>query len=67
MGNKCKNCEYQFNNLYPYRCPMCNCKTDQEAPYSHKEYEEAKKCGFDLDDWNDYVDFFGLGEREEYK
>jgi hypothetical protein len=36
-----------------------------EKPYSQKEYEEAKQQGLDLDDWNDYVAYFGLGEKEE--
>lgn len=36
-------------------------------PYSDEEYEEAKQQGLDLDDWNDYVKFFGLGEYPEYE
>ena len=39
--------------------------SNQEPPYSEKDYEEAKQQGYDLDDWNDYVDFYGLGERWE--
>ncbi|WP_274598806.1 hypothetical protein AWH56_26965 [Anaerobacillus isosaccharinicus] len=35
--------------------------------YSDKEYEEAKQQGLDLDDWDDYVKYFGLGENEEYE
>ena len=38
-----------------------------DKPYSDKDYEDAKKQGLDLDDWNDYVRFYGLGEREEYE
>jgi hypothetical protein len=38
-----------------------------EKPYSDKEYEDAKEQGLDLDDWNDYVEYFELGEREEYE
>ena len=35
-------------------------------PYSDEEYENAKTQGLDLDDWNDYVEYFGLGEDEEF-
>jgi len=35
-------------------------------PYSYEEYDQAKKQGLDLDDWNDYVKYFGLGEEVEY-
>lgn len=35
-------------------------------PYSDKEYEEAKQQGLDLDDWDDYVKYFGLGEESNY-
>lgn len=34
-------------------------------PYSDEEYEEAKKQCLDLDDWNDYCIYFGLGEFDE--
>jgi hypothetical protein len=36
-------------------------------PYSDEEYQEAKKMGLDLDDWNDYVEYFGIGEKENYE
>ncbi|WP_312458464.1 hypothetical protein [Proteiniclasticum sp.] len=36
-------------------------------PYSLSDYEAAKKRGLDLDDWNDYVKFYRLGEQEEYE
>jgi hypothetical protein len=35
-------------------------------PYSEEEYKEAKQQGLDLDDWNDYVEYFGVGEEENY-
>ena len=35
-------------------------------PYSDEEYEQAKQQGLDLDDWNDYCKFFGIGEEPEY-
>jgi hypothetical protein len=37
-----------------------------ERPYSDEDYEQAKQLGFDLDDWNDYVRFFGIGEEPNY-
>lgn len=36
-------------------------------PYSDEDYEKARAEGLDLDDWNDYVKFYGLGECEEYE
>jgi hypothetical protein len=36
-------------------------------PYSEEEYIDAKNKGLDLDDWNDYVKYWGLGEEEEYE
>lgn len=33
-------------------------------PYSDEDYEDAKSKGYDLDDWNDYVKYFGLGEED---
>jgi hypothetical protein len=33
-------------------------------PYSYEDYEKAKKQGFDLDNWDDYVKFYELGEHE---
>ena len=35
-------------------------------PYSCKDYVDALSIGYDLDDWNDYQDFYGLGEEESY-
>ena len=35
------------------------------CPYNEKNYLEAKAQGLDLDDWNDYQKFFGIGEQEE--
>ena len=35
-------------------------------PYSDEEYEDAKKQGLDLDDWDDYVKYFGLGEEPDH-
>jgi len=40
---------------------------DSIKPYSDEDYELAKYQGLDLDDWNDYVEYYGLGEREEYE
>ena len=50
---------------------ICDCgqklKWDDDAPYSKEDYDNAKLQGLDLDDWCDYVEFYGLGEREEYE
>lgn len=35
-----------------------------EPPYSE---EDAKEQGLDLDDWEDYVKYFGIGEEEVYE
>jgi hypothetical protein len=35
-------------------------------PYSDEECEEAKLQGLDLDDWDDYVKFFDIGEEPNY-
>jgi hypothetical protein len=35
-------------------------------PYSDLEYEHAKEQGLDLEDWDDYVKYFGLGEAADY-
>jgi hypothetical protein len=35
-------------------------------PYSDEEFEEAKNQGLDLDDWDDYVKYFGIGEEPNY-
>ena len=40
---------------------------DAIKPYSDNDYLEAKELGLDLDDWDDYVKFFGLGERVDYE
>lgn len=37
----------------------------QAAPYSPKDYEDAKRQGLDLDSWEDYETFYGLGEDPE--
>lgn len=39
---------------------------NNEPPYSIEDYEAAKQMGLDLDDWNDYVRFYGLGEKVNY-
>lgn len=36
------------------------------TPYSVEDYETAKKQGLDLDDWDDYVKFYGVGEQPDY-
>jgi hypothetical protein len=36
-------------------------------PYSKQDYEEAKQQGLDLDDWDDYCKFYGLGDPESYE
>ncbi|WP_281248617.1 hypothetical protein [Domibacillus antri] len=33
-------------------------------PYSEEEYKKAKEQRLDLDNWNDYVKYFQLGEDE---
>lgn len=35
-------------------------------PYSEEDYKKAKEQGLDLDDWNDYVEYFCLGEEPNY-
>lgn len=40
---------------------------DDNKPYSKEDYKKAKERGLDLDDWDDYVNFYGIGEREEYE
>lgn len=32
-------------------------------PYSKKDYKEAKDMGLDLDNWDDYQDFYELGQK----
>ena len=38
----------------------------KEKPYSDEDYEDAKSKGYDLDNWNDYVEYYGAGEEESY-
>ncbi|WP_172408245.1 hypothetical protein [Desulfosporosinus sp. FKA] len=38
-----------------------------DAPYSKCDYYDAKSLGLDLDDWNDYVEYYELGKNEEYE
>lgn len=51
----------------PAKCPGQKLKWDDDAPYSQEDYNKAKLQGLDLDDWGDYVEFYELGEREEYE
>lgn len=44
----------------PYE--FCTC-----PPYSAEDYNHAMKLGLDLDDWNDYCKYYGLGEQEVYE
>lgn len=34
------------------------------APYSKGDYLKAQQEGYDLDNWNDYEKFYGLGTSE---
>jgi hypothetical protein len=34
-------------------------------PYSAEDYEKAKQQGLDLDNWDNYVTYFELGENDE--
>lgn len=34
---------------------------NSEPPYSEADYEDAKQKGLDLDNWNHYVLYYGLG------
>lgn len=38
----------------------------QIQPYSNEDYQEAKKQNLDLDNWEDYEKYFGLGEEDDY-
>ena len=40
---------------------------DDDAPYSEKDYAKAKEQGLNLDDWDDYQKFYGLGAQEDYE
>jgi CDGSH-type Zn-finger protein len=66
MDNKCDECGYEFNKDYENKCSICGCKVNKEKPYSDEDYEKAKQQGLDLDDWNDYVTYFELGEKVEF-
>lgn len=48
-------------------CYDCYLVIIHNRPYSKEDYKQAKEQGLDLDDWNDYVKFFGLGEEVEYE
>jgi len=39
---------------------------NMEKPYSEEDYKQAKLLGLDLDNWNDYVKFFDLGENDTH-
>lgn len=60
-----------WNERYPDGCPVGNYpiweETDNQPPYSEEDYMRAKAQGLDLDDWNDYVKFYHLGEEEEFE
>lgn len=34
-------------------------------PYCQEDYDDAKLKGLDLDNWNDYVRYYGLGSNDE--
>jgi hypothetical protein len=38
---------------------------EDNAPFSQEEYEDAKKKGYDLNNWDHYVEYFDLGEVDE--
>lgn len=40
-------------------------RIDKNAPYSFEDYKKARKEGLDLDNWEDYEKFYGLGEEPE--
>lgn len=33
-----------------------------DRPFTDEEYEKAKSKGFDLNKWEDYTEYFDLGE-----
>lgn len=37
-----------------------------DPPYSEEDYADAKRQGYDLDDWDDYCKYYGVGEEETY-
>lgn len=43
-------------------CEECFTK----IPYSQEDYEKAKEQELDLDDWDDYSKFYGLGKEVDY-
>lgn len=44
---------------------MEGCEVVAEKPYSEEDYDDAKNHGLDLDNWNDYVKYYNLGEDSE--
>ena len=42
-------------------------EANMKNPYSQEEYNDAKEKGLNLDNWNDYVKYFGIGENETYE
>ena len=61
----CINCGMSVDNYY---CSNCGQRImwDIEKPYSREDYMSAKFLGLDLDDWNDYQKYYGLGEEDDY-
>ncbi|WP_024427727.1 hypothetical protein [Bacillus safensis] len=37
-----------------------------DPPYSPEDYADAKRKGYDLDDWDEYCKYYGVGEEESY-
>lgn len=63
----CINCYEEYPLDYVGKCERCLVTNKQKPPYSLAEYIEAKEQNLDLDDWNDYVKFWGLGEEVGYE
>lgn len=42
--------------------PDAESENSVDPPYSEADYSKAKMQGLDLDNWNDYVRFYKLGE-----
>ncbi|MEO2553403.1 hypothetical protein [Enterococcus casseliflavus] len=38
---------------------------NKEKPYSEDDYINAKINGYDLDNWNDFCDYYGLDDVVE--
>lgn len=38
---------------------------NEDKPYSEQDYIEAELLGYDLDDWNDYCEYYDLDTRGE--